>query len=64
MSGDAVGSASPADTLLKDQQFDEIIISTLPVGVSRWLRLDVPHRVERAFHLPFTVVTARNEPIA
>ena len=36
--------------------FDEIIISTQPVGISRWLKLDLPHRVERAFHLPVTTL--------
>lgn len=34
--------------------FDEIIVSTLPSGISRWLRLDLPTRLERAFHLPVT----------
>ena len=26
---------------------DEIIVSTLPTGVSKWLRIDVPHRLEK-----------------
>jgi len=40
------------------EQFDEIIISTLPIGVSRWLGMDLPSRAERRFKLPVTTVTA------
>jgi flavin-binding protein dodecin len=32
--------------------FDEIIVSTLPVGISRWVGMDLPSRLERSFDLP------------
>jgi GABA permease len=43
--------------MTKRHKFDEIIISTLPRRVSRWLRQDVPSRVERKTRLPVTVVS-------
>jgi hypothetical protein len=37
--------------------FDELIISTLPTRVSKWLKLDLPHKAE-GLGLPVTTVTA------
>jgi hypothetical protein len=56
-----VGNPDPLkaiEEILARRHFDEIILSTLPSGASRWLRQDLPHKVERKFHLPVTVVTA------
>lgn len=33
-------------------KFDEIIVSTLPTGSSRWLGLDLPHRLEKLTSVP------------
>jgi hypothetical protein len=40
------------------KEFDEIIVSTLPKHLSKWLKVDLPHRVERATGKPVTHVTA------
>jgi hypothetical protein len=42
------------------KEFDEIIVSTLPRHVSKWLKLDLPHRVERATGKPVTHVEAKS----
>jgi hypothetical protein len=42
---------------LMGAHFDEIILSTLPRSVSRWLHLDLPRRVAH-FGLPVTTVIA------
>ena len=39
--------------------FDEIIISTLPSRVSKWLKLDLPHKAA-GLGLPVTTVTAQS----
>lgn len=40
--------------------YDEIIVSTLPLGVSRWLKLDLISKT-RALGLPLTHVQAANK---
>jgi hypothetical protein len=44
--------------------FDEIILSTLPAGPSRWLAMDLPSRVARAHAIPVTHVIALAEDVA
>ncbi|HEU4840731.1 MAG TPA: hypothetical protein VFT09_04785 [Ilumatobacteraceae bacterium] len=59
-----VGDANPVraiDDVMLDATFDEIILSTLPSGVSRWLRLDLPRRVEQRFALPVTTVISTRQ---
>ena len=38
--------------------FDEVIVSTLPKHLSKWLKLDLPSRVGRVTGLPTTHVSA------
>ena len=44
--------------VLDDEQFDEIIVSTLSPGISRWLKADLIRRLERATDIPVTHVIA------
>jgi hypothetical protein len=46
---------------LQDGQFDEIILSTLPQGISRWLKLDLPSRVASHFNIPVTHLVSEPE---
>jgi hypothetical protein len=52
-----VGDPRPMDAILdvlRRADFDEILLSTLQPGVSRWLRLDLVHRLERTVTIPVT----------
>ena len=49
--GDPVAAVRRA---MERSTFDEIIVSTLPPGVSRWLKRDLSSRLERAFSIPVT----------
>jgi hypothetical protein len=54
--------AAAAGDVLRTREFDEVVVSTLPRGVSRWLRLSLPHRLRRLTDLPVTHVTAHPRP--
>jgi hypothetical protein len=57
----SIGDADPVlavlDALPRDQ-FDEIVVSTLPPGLSRWIRQDLPHRLARRTDVPVCHVVA------
>ena len=50
-----VGDSNPL-TAVKEAwdpaKYDEILVSTLPTGTSKWLQIDLPHRVERITGMP------------
>ena len=59
-----VGDIQPVAAILdvlRTRDVDEIVLSTLPPGVSRWLRLDLVHRVERAVDVPVTHIVAERK---
>ena len=62
-----VGDASPllaiADEMRAEPEYDAIVISTFPLGVSRWLRLDLPGRVRQHYPLPLIHVVAGRRPL-
>jgi hypothetical protein len=43
---------------LRRRRYDEILLSTLPPGASRWLGRDLPSRLQRAVDVPVNVVIA------
>jgi hypothetical protein len=60
----AVGDASPVLAIadaIRERPFDEVILSTFPPSISRWVKLDLPQRVRRRYGLPVTHVVAQPE---
>ena len=56
-----IGVSTPIEAIqdaINLHGFDEIIISTLPTRVSRWLHLDLPRKLS-GLGLPVTTVTAK-----
>jgi hypothetical protein len=59
-----VGDENPLGAIgdvLREQEFDEIILSTLPLGISKWLGQDLVSRVERSFAIPVTHIVGDAE---
>lgn len=61
-----IGDAEPLAAIqdaVNVRGFDEIILSTLPQRVSRWLHLDLPSKLA-GLGLPVTLVTAKSREAA
>ena len=55
-----IGDPDPVSAVrdaMRGREIDEIIVSTLPRGLSRWLGEDVPSRLRDSVRVPVTVVT-------
>ena len=64
---DVAGSVAPnndpivaAHEAWDPARYDEIVVCTFPTGVSRWLQVDLPHRIAKLTDAPVTHVVARN----
>ena len=60
----SVGDTDPAAAVqdaANFAQFDEIIVSTLPLHASKWLKMDLPSKAERATGLPVTHVETKQQ---
>jgi hypothetical protein len=56
-----VGDPDPLAALQDEcnfNEYDELIVSTLPLHISKWLRVDLPRKAKAATGLPVTHVVA------
>jgi len=57
-----VGDPDPVVAVMETwdpMKFDEIIVSTLPTGTSRWLGLDLPRRLQKLTSVPVRHVVSQ-----
>jgi hypothetical protein len=57
-----LGDIDPACAVIEvwdPRRWDEILVSTLPTGTSRWLQIDLPHRIQRAIDAPVRHIESR-----
>jgi len=62
-----VGHRDPVEATedaLRGREVDEVLLSTLPPGISRWLGQDVPSRLKGSVQVPVTVVTAQQQSVS
>jgi len=62
-----VGHRDPVvatEDALRGREVDEVLLSTLPPGISRWLGQDVPSRLKGSVQVPVTVVTAQQQSVS
>jgi len=60
MAGAKIGDPDPLAAISDEcnfNEYDELIVSTLPLKVSKWLRIDLPRKAEAATGLPVTHIT-------
>lgn len=60
-----VGHKDPVEAArdaMRRHSVDEVILSTLPPGISRWLGQDAPSRLKASISVPVVVVTAAPAP--
>jgi hypothetical protein len=60
-----LGDVDPACAVIEcwdPRRWDEVLVSTLPTGTSRWLKIDLPQRIRRAVDAPVSVVESTPAP--
>lgn len=61
-----IGSRDPVEAAeggVRGRDVDEIILSTLPPGISRWIGQNVPSRLKGAVTVQVTVMTTARESV-
>jgi hypothetical protein len=60
--GGGIGDPDPVVAVMDvwdPLKFDDIVVSTLPTGSSRWMGLDLPHRLEKLTSVPVRHVVSQ-----
>ncbi len=51
------------ESIVAEGPVAEVVVSTLPAGFSRWLRMDLPQRLRRRIDVPITVLEATGDAL-